>query len=220
MEIKIIILLCCFGFIVACDSKGNVENVKETKNPIDKSEELSSGTLVKKDTIVTNSLLGSSYYSFHFISEDKYNICWGTDKFNNCSDSLYRTLGNGNLSLIASDKEYIILGQSTGSGIANIRTILPLNENTHEIQYDNILFENLTKTVLLKADMESDKFKLINFKTEKEIIFEIKDFCPAIEPCGCIDSVKLKENTLYIHYQGKKWTVDKKDNRIKTIKIP
>lgn len=163
---------------------------------------------------------GKSFYELKYLNSEKYLIEWGNDAYKNISKDTFEVLGNGVLGLINFNSNYILLGQSTGTGGANIRIILPLKKDATILEKENVLFENLQKNILVFEKLDSNYLlEILNFKSFKSKTIELEDICTAGEKSMCIDTIFLNNNQIIFQYQGNKWDANKPDNRKKVVNL-
>lgn len=219
METKVLILLCISLFFSSCKQR-DIPMTQDREIVFNKADLMSDPTTGRKDSLFTNYVFKDYFYSFMFVSDKSYKIRWGNKKFSNQSDNKYETSGNGNLGLIDFNRDYILLGQSTGNSNANIRVLLPLKKGSLSIVKENVVFESLEEGIFLYEKQNSiNQLELFNFRTLDSKSVSLDDCCNTAEFLICIDSVKVDNQDLEIYYQGKEWNVNQPDQKLIRVSL-
>lgn len=177
------------------------------------------GSKLKSDKLAIEQVEKEAYYHLKYINSNRYIIVWGTSKFKNISKDTFEVLGSGDLGLVDSNSQYIVLEQPCGSGCA-VNVLLPLKPKQREKTFWNVLFNDLRKeTIITTLDPGRGIFGIYKYDSKKEQQVKIPDLCPAADKSMCIDSLNICMSKVIFYYQGKNWTADAPDNRIKEVDL-
>ncbi len=168
-----------------------------------------------------DTLHNDAFVENKFISEDRYQIEWGTSKFTNITKDTFGISGSGSLEFDEeySNSKYLVTTQLCGSGCTRY-VILPLQQNATELDFMDVEYINTFNNLIITTiNPSSGDFLLTNFATNQMQKIEIKDMCPAADKSMCIDSIFLQNNQIVIKYQGNKWEANKPDNKVRVVEL-